>query len=145
MHVKDLRAALQEIEEIFAAAGARALQEDLSSVIELLAEKDELELPAFLEVLKNTLSGRLPDTPNEWLRRLSEVELNEAVFLKVFSELAEAPCTKAQLVSIAESYTGTKVKSKQSKRDLLEAIKSEFYGRLYDRDADKIAERATPW
>ena len=81
----------------------------------------------------------------EWLRRLNGAELNEASFLQVFSDLAKAPCMKGEFLAIAEAYTGGKLKVSTPKKDLLEAIKSEFYGRLYERDADKIAQRATPW
>jgi len=143
MDVKDLRVALQEIEEVFAAAGAKPVQKDLASILELLNDKDHVELPAFLEELRRKLSDK-PEV-GEWVRRLNEVQLNEASFLQVFSDLGKAQCAKGQFLTIAEAYTGGKLKASSSKKDLLEAIKSEFYGRLYERDADKMAERATPW
>jgi hypothetical protein len=143
MHVRDLRAALQEIEEVFAAAGAKPAQKDLASLLELLNDNDDLDLSAFLESLRRNLLEK-PGAA-EWVRRLNETELNEASFLQIFSELTASPGTKAEFQAVAEAYTGSKLKAKQSKNDFLEAIKSEFYGRLYERDADKIAERATPW
>jgi hypothetical protein len=143
MHVKDLRAALQEITEVFAAAGAKPVQKDLASLLELLDDKDELELATFLQHLRRDLADK--PGPDEWLRRLNEAQVDEASFLQVFSDLRKAPCTKTDLLAIAEIYARTKFKSKDSKNLLLDAIKSEFYGRLYDHDADKIAARATPW
>jgi hypothetical protein len=127
---------------VFAAAGAKSAQKDLASLLELLNDNDDLDLSAFLESLRRNLEK--PGAP-EWIRRLSEAELNEASFLQVFSDLTASPCTKTEFKTIAEAYTGSKLKAKQSKNDFLEAIKSEFYGRLYERDVDKIAARATPW
>ena len=143
MHVRDLRAALQEIEEVFAAAGAKPIQKDLASLLELLNDNDDLELSAFLESLRRNLLEKPGAT--EWARRLKEAELNEAPFLQVLSDLTASTCTKAEIKTVAEAYTGSKLKAKQSKNDFLEAIKSEFYGRLYERDVDKISARATPW
>ena len=143
MHVKDLRVALEEIEEVFDAAGAKPVQKDLASVVELLKDNDQLELPSFLEELRR----RLADKPEvgDWVRRLNDAQLNDASFLQVFSELGKSPCTKAELLTIAEGYTRGKLKANTPKKDLLEAIKSEFYGRVYDRDADKMGEGVTPW
>ena len=143
MHVKDLRAALQEVAEVFAAAGAKPVQKDLASLLELLDDKDDLELSAFLQHLRRNLADK--SGPDDWLRRLNEAQVNEASFLQVFSDLSKAACTKSDLLAIAEIYARTKFKSKKLQNHLLDAIKSEFYGRLYDHDADKIAARATPW
>jgi hypothetical protein len=146
MQVRDLRVALQEIEEVFAVAGAKPVQKDLTSVLELLSDKDDLELSTFLEEVRRNLSdGKGKGGGTEWLRLLNEAGLNESSFKQTFAELMKAPGTKAEVLAIAEGYTGTKQKSSQSKNDLLKAIESEFYGRLYERDADKIAERARPW
>jgi hypothetical protein len=145
MHVKDLRAALQEIEEVFSTAGVKAVQKDLASILELLGDNDNMDLSEFLEELRRNLPGPAPVPSAEWLRRLNEAGLEEAAFLKTLTELSTSACSKVELRAIAEKYTGSEFKAKDSKPVLLEAIKSEFYGRLYERDADKIAKRATPW
>ena len=58
MHVKDLRVALQEIEEVFAAAGAKPVQKDLASVLELFNDNDHLDLSAFLDDLRESSPPR---------------------------------------------------------------------------------------
>jgi hypothetical protein len=145
MHVKELRAALKEIGEVFSAAGAEALEKDLAAVIELLGNNDDLELSTFLEVLKKGLAGKLSISSDEWLQRLKDAALDESAFLRTFADLEASACPKSDLLKITENYTGSKFKAKSSKQDLLAGIKSDFYGRIYDRDADRIAKRATPW
>jgi hypothetical protein len=78
------------------------------------------------------------------VRRLKDAGLTEQKFVAVFASLeADRKIKKPELIKIAEGYTGSADLRANAKK-LLKHIKTHFYAKLCERDANELAKRATP-
>ena len=79
------------------------------------------------------------------LQKLHEAGLSEPDFLRALDEIRnDKSLKKNDIMKIAEAYVGY-VEKKASSEKLIDAIKTRFFGKIYDRDANEMAKRATPW
>jgi hypothetical protein len=87
-------------------------------------------------------------TKPAWQARLDALHdagIAEQAFLRAFDDLRnDHAIKKPDLIKIAEAYVGF-VEKKSSVERIFDAIKTRFYGKLYDHDANEMAKRATPW
>jgi hypothetical protein len=142
---QNLREILTHIGKAVGVAGASKHADAISSISDALADHDEDHVDAVVEhVAEKVASLTLPT----WQRRLDEIKaagISEAKFLSAFDALMlDKSLKKNDIVKIAEAYVGF-VDKKHSVDRVLDSIKTRFYGKLYDHDANEMAKRATPW
>ena len=155
MQVKELRAALSEIREVFSAAGTKLPERDLNELIGLLDGHDEQELDSFLEALaqdlsthSNTAKKNSTSAPNEvlvsrYMQRLQAADIDRKLFDEVFADLkSDAGMRKAEVELLAKKYLARKEPSKAKQ---LEAIETRFREFRYDRKANERAGAVSPW
>lgn len=139
MRVRDLRQILQGIERVFKVSGAKSQHAKISKVAAALEQHDHRDLGTYLKAVETEL-----DSSAGYTRRLLEAGLREAAFKMVFGALeGDRQIKKADLVRIAEGYTGSADRKAAAKK-LLKHIRTHFYTKLYERDANELAKRATP-
>jgi hypothetical protein len=135
MRVRDLRKIVQDIARVFEVAGATKQHAAISKVVAALQPHDGRALDAYLDAVEGQLS---------YARRLKDAGLTERKFIAVFTSLeADKKIKKPELIKIAEEYTGSADHTATAKK-LLKHIKTHFYAKLYERDANELAKRATP-
>lgn len=143
MLVKDLRKSIEDVKSLLKSAGhARAIGA-LDEVTDALSTIDAQTVDKFVDCLERDVRP-LVDT-NAYAEQMSAAGLDEHAFLSVWSRLnADRALKKADLQKIARSYLGDFDK-RASTDELKNDIKRGFYSRVYDRDAQAMANRATPW
>lgn len=135
MRVRDLRKIVQDIARVFEVSGATKQYAAISKVGDALQPHDGWDLDAYLDGVEGQLS---------YVRRLKSAGLTEHKFVAVFASLeADKRIKKPELIKIAEGYTGSADHRANAKK-LLKHIKTHFYAKLYERDANELAKRATP-
>jgi hypothetical protein len=146
MRVRDLRAVLQGLERIFAVAGAKTQRAAVGNVADALprGRDQEQDLTHYLKRVEEEIAGNAASPSEKYLRQLREAGLAEHDFLAVLNSIeADKSLKKADLLAIAEGYAGS-VGRKASVKNLLKHISTRFYTKLYERDANELAKRATP-
>lgn len=145
MRGQQLRELLAELRRTVGAVGAAQPAEGLAKIEKALASQDGSELSEVLASVERAASEAVAPIWEQHLLRLLGAGLDETSFLKGLAQLeADTKVKKADLVKIAERYAGL-ADRKSSVDKLLGAIKTEFYAKVYARDANEMAKRATPW
>jgi len=146
MRVRDLRAVLEDLGRIFGASGARKQHVAITQVAEALpaAKGSDQDIGLYLTTLEEELADDFAPASVKYLRKLKEAGLVEQAFLATLNLIeTDRQIKKVDLLAIAEGYTGSSDR-KASAKKLLSHIKGHFYKRLYERDANELAKRATP-
>ncbi len=145
MRVNEIKAAIENVRSILAAGGASAAERDLSKLVKLLAEQGDRDHDEYVAEVQATLaSGGKPDL-NAIAARLAAAGDSEAAFKTVLAEIESSTAIKkAEALDIAKSYGVVRI-NERSKASIIESIDKHFYWMLYQRDADAMAKRATPW
>jgi hypothetical protein len=140
-----LRDLLIDIKNAINASGSPRHAAAVDQLQAALSEHDELPISDVAQRVEATIAKL---TASNWEFRLNELvraDLSEPAFLKALDELrCDKSVNKGDMHKIAEAYVGFSNKG-ASREKLLDAIKSRFYGKIYDRDANEMAKRATPW
>jgi hypothetical protein len=144
MRGHNLREVLTDIRNAIGASGGSKHAEAVASVEAVVARHDTVEID---ELIARSDTGVAALTMPAWqvqLNRVKAAGLSEGEFLSVFDALkSDKSIKKADLFKVAEGYVGFVDKTRATER-LLDAIKTRFYGKLYDEDASAMAMRATP-
>ena len=145
MRGHQLREILNDIRTAISGSGGTKHADALDRIQSALADLDHA--PAG-DVISRVESAATTISSPPWSLKLSQLQgvgLNEAAFLKLIEEIsADKSLKKADLLQITQAYVGYADK-KASSAKMIDAIKTRFYGKIYDRDADIMAKRATPW
>jgi hypothetical protein len=145
MRGHDLRGILSDIRGAVDASGGAKHADAIATTEIAIAEHGDTSLD---QLLGNVASVVASLTRPAWMARLDQLRgagVSEQAFLTALDELRnDLTIKKPDLVKIAEGYVGF-VEKKLSNERLLDAIKTRFYGKLYDHDANEMAKRATPW
>ena len=145
MRGQQLRELLNDIRNAISGSGGAKQADALDRIQSALANLDQAPASEAIGRLDATVQGLTQPAWEAKLAQLQSAGLNEAEFLKILDELAtDKSIKKADLLKIAHGYVGYADK-KASADKLVSAIKTRFYGKIYDRDADEMAKRATPW
>ncbi|MCF6199779.1 MAG: hypothetical protein L3J67_10380 [Hyphomicrobiaceae bacterium] len=158
MKVKELRSALMELEALFEIGGTKAIKTDLCSLINFLESVDDMPLDDFFDELKAEIekissSGkeRAKSAPvkldeqaiSYYTTELEKSQDDEAQFLVILAQMdADSRVRKVELAKISERFGDSSAKTVTK---MLQSIKTRFYEKVYDRDANAMARRATPW
>ena len=154
MKVSELRVVLDDLQVIYAAAGAKSQAGDVKSVLDLFDGFDDVDVDAFLAELREEISpstesvdvtpGRA-DVVESFVRRLLQAGTDRAAFEAVWSELAcHSSVTKSEMDSIAHRFTGGR-RSWGTRKLAHDAIKVRFVERSYQAGKMKLLEKFTPW
>jgi glycerol-3-phosphate O-acyltransferase len=145
MRGHDLREILADIRNAVGSTGGTKYAEAIAATEAAIAPQDNVQLE---QLIANVDAAVASLTKPAWQCRLDELReagLAEQAFLRALDDLRnDHAIKKPDLLKIAESYVGY-VEKKLSTDRLLDAIKTRFYGKLYDYDANEMAKRATPW
>ena len=145
MRGHQLREILGDIRSAISGSGGTKQAEALDKLQAALTDFDQAPSSEIISHLDKTVTGLTQSAWEVKLAQLQSAGLNESEFLIIVEELStDKTIKKADLLKIAQAYVGYADK-KASADKLISAIKTRFYGKIYDRDADEMAKRATPW
>ena len=147
MRAEQLKVALDEIREIFAAAGLATATSDFARLAAYVEKQGDRDLDDVLseirEKLDPTASKRVAVAQH--VGRLTQAGLDEPKFRSALSQLrTDLTLDKQDVLQVLKDYGVIRISGK-SRDDLLESLDKYFYWLLYNRDADAMAKRATPW
>lgn len=159
MDVKELRAALERIESLYAAAGSAGAAKDLRSVAHLLDGFDGKSVEAFLaetkEQLERPVSTKTAAADLERVTmhadQLLAAGIDQGEFDKALSELdVDEIVGKAEWAAIANRYrnaptNGTHVYKFKSNKEARAAIRDAFIERHEAHSKRGIIDRITKW
>lgn len=144
MRVNELKEAIENVRAVLAAGGAGTAERDLARLIDLLAAQGDKDLDTYISEVKAVLDPKGPDV-GLFIARLKSAGDDEKVFKSTLDEIAKAPAIKKpEALKIAQGYGVIRL-NERSKASIVESIEKHFYWSLYQRDADAMAKRATPW
>jgi hypothetical protein len=145
MLVQDLRSMLLDARALLAVAGNAKAADAIEELTAALEDKASEDAESFFERLRQQLQDHVPTAVVGYASQLQHTGLSEARFLDVWNQIAtDKSVKKADLQSIMHAYAG-RVDKKATAAQLLEDLKRAFYTRLYDRDAQAMANSSTPW
>lgn len=144
MRVNEIREAIENLRPVLAAGGAGAAERELAKLVELLGTHDDRDLDEFIAEIRSSIEAAKPD-PSIFVNRLVAAGDDEARFKSALAEVAAAATVKKpEALDIAKRYGVIRIDTK-SRASIIESIEKHFYWMLYQRDADAMAKRATPW
>lgn len=145
MRGHQLRSLLSDISRALGASSGAKHAAAFEAAQRALVKADDAPVE---QIAKHVSCAAVSIAAAPWEKCLSDLQgagISEADFLRLLAELAaDKSIQKADVFKIAEGYVG--YADKRASRDkLLDAIKTRFYGKIYDHDANEMAKRATPW
>jgi hypothetical protein len=147
MRATELMRPLEEIRETFIAAGLAVPAKEIADVISVLEAHGDRKLDEILQ----EISARLDPAAQRQLvcakhvKALRAAKFDEPTFRRALESLrGDKSADKADVLQIAKDYGVIRMSGK-SRDGYLESIDKYFYWALYNRDADEMAKRATPW
>lgn len=138
---------IQEIKKIFSAAGVPAAESDFQQLAAYIEQKGDKEIDALFDEIRVNLdpSSRKKLLLNQHLTALRAAELEPTTFKSALDALSrDSILDKNDVLQVAKAYGVIRIAGK-SKASYVESIDKHFYWMLYNRDADAMAKRATPW
>jgi hypothetical protein len=145
MRVNDLRTILEDMKNVLAASGEKRTGEALGQVASALQHVGDKPLGEFIAALTADVNSMALPLAEKYSIRLKAARLEEGPFMSVWNELSgDDRLKKADLQRICILFVG-QVDKKATTAQLKTDIKRAFFTRLYDRDAQAMANRATPW
>lgn len=144
MRVRDLRAVLKDIQRVFKVSGAKAQEAAFAKLSFSFQRQDGCDLDSCLRAVEIEVQAAALPQPTTYLRRLREIGLDEPAFRDLIEKLEkDRSLAKSDLATIVERYTGAADRRATSKK-LIKQLRTHFYAKLYERDANELAKRATP-
>jgi hypothetical protein len=147
MRADRLKHGIQEIRSILSAAGAASAETDFAKLEEFFDHHGDRDLDELLVEIRAKLDpvSKKQDIIARHLDRLKSAGFDESKFHAVLQAIKnDKTFDKDDVLQIAKAYGVIRISGK-SKASYIESIDKHFYWRLYNRDADEMAKRATPW
>lgn len=140
-----LRAILHDIQSVLSAGGATAQAKAVVQLSDALKPSDEKEVADIAASVGAAVAAASAPAWQKHASALRAAGLDEAKFQQAFLGVSgDKSLKKSDVAAIAKDY-GLRVEAKASTARLLEQVKGAFYEKLYERDANTMAKRATPW
>jgi hypothetical protein len=144
MRVRDLRAVLGDIQRVFKVSGAKTQEAALAKLATTLRSQDGRDLDSYLKALEDEIQAASLPPAAAYFRELEAIGFNEQAFKDLADRLErDRTLGKSDLVAIVERYTGSADRRTTMKK-LIKQLRAHFYAKLYERDANALAKRATP-
>jgi hypothetical protein len=159
MDIKELKAALQRIEDLYSAAGAMTAAKDLRNVTQLLDGHDGMSVDSFIAET-NELLSRPPASKTTTIHedrvayhanRLLAAGIDQKTFDNALNDLdSDASVGKAEWAAIANRYRnaptkGTYIYKFKSNKLARAAIRDAFIERHEAKSKRGIIDRLTKW
>jgi hypothetical protein len=144
MRVQDLKDAIESFKDVLVVSGNKKQVSAVTAITEALTEHADKDVDMFLDELGKSLDSQASAAPH-YIQRLVAAGLDESLFKAAWQELdSDRALNKETLQNICKGYTGSFDK-RAGLTTLKNDIKRAFEARLYDRDAQAMANSATPW
>ena len=157
MYVKELSDIIQQIEGVYADAGASRAAADLGELLSLFEGYEDMPVEDFLEEFRRLYvkqprkSGTKTQTPidevlvSRYARRLKDAGNDRAKFNAVFQELnGDRKARKDEVNRIQHLYIGGR-EAYPTRKAAMDAIAENFNYNRYQSGVLKDIEKATPW
>jgi hypothetical protein len=147
MRATELKRPLEEIRETFAAAGLTVPAKDIADVLAYIDAQGDRDIDHLMAEIKLKLDPAAHKhlLCAKHLKALRSAKFIEADFKAALEALrSDKAAEKGDVHQIAKDYGVIRINGK-SRETYLESLDKYFYWALYNRDADEMAKRATPW
>ncbi|MFY9642872.1 MAG: hypothetical protein WCD20_20405 [Rhodomicrobium sp.] len=147
MRADRLKHAIQDIRSILGSAGATAAETDFAKLEEFIELNGDRDLDELLAEVRAKLdpAQKKQEAIAQYLDKLQSSGFDEAKFHGALQAIKnDKTFDKDDVLLIAKAYGVIRISGK-SKSSYIESIDKHFFWRLYNRDADEMAKRATPW
>lgn len=135
---------LADIETVLESASASPRREAVRELMNLVAH-DTRSIDDIAKSLERSAQESIKPVYQQYLEELLAAEYDEKLFLEVFGRLSKDKAVKkSDVLKIALSY-GRHRSLTGSVDKLLQDVRTSFYERVYERDAQLMAKRATPY
>jgi hypothetical protein len=142
MRASELRVVIDDIRDLVESAGNPQLAQCFGELAEELAVDGEAE--DAIRRLRAAVDALSIPAPARYIARLKAAGLDESAFGSIFQAIvSDRTLQSKDLVTIVQEYSGRRPRG-TSKVLLHEGLKRAFNTKLYDRDAQELANRATP-
>lgn len=138
---------LREISGILHASGAAAAEKDVLALMATLETGEKRPVEEVLADLERRLDPSSEKTKliARHASALIEADLDERKFATALEAIRQdKKLDKADVAALAKGAGVIRIEAK-SRASAVDSIEKHFYWRLYNRDADAMAKRATPW
>jgi len=148
MRADQLGAVLRDVEGVLTSAGAGSAGADIAALAEYLEHQGARDADEVIAEIKEKLDPataiRLAVAGH--VERLKAAGFDETAFKSAFASLkADATLRKPDdLLQVLKGYGVIRI-SGRTQKSYLDSLEKHFYWLLYNRDADAMAGRATPW
>lgn len=143
MRVGELSVILDEVARLLASGGGASAARDLEKLRALLEQHSDRDLGDYLSEIEHKLDPVSRAAVH--IARLKEAELDERRFEVALERMrADDAISKDAAIAVAKGYGVIRLTTR-SRSTVIESIDKHFHWMLYNRDADALAKRATPW
>lgn len=144
MRADEFRAVIDEIQGVLKAAGNQAVSDRLGDLARELEVVGDGDIDSMVERLRRVVDQMGAPVSARYTARLLDAGLDEGEFARVMDDIGrDASLKKQELQSILKSYTG-RFDKKAGVEQLKSDLKRAFYAKVYEHDAQNMANRATP-
>jgi hypothetical protein len=144
MRVRDLRSILGDIQRVFKASGAKKQETAFTKLSVTLEAQDGRDLDSYLKAVEDEIQADSLPRATTYLRLLDEIGFDEPAFRDFIEKLEQdRSLPKNELIAVVEGYAGSADRRGTAKK-LIKQLSAKFYAKLYERDANELAKRATP-
>ena len=147
MRAEQLKDVLDEVKSIFSAAGVTAVEKDIALLADYVASHGSRELDDVFAEMRDRLdpAGKKKLASLRHIQALRDAGMDEARFSEALTAIkSDRTLDKGDIAQLAKDYGVIRINAK-SRDACIESIDKYFYWSLYNRDADEMAKRATPW
>ena len=145
MRGNGLRAILQDIQSALTAGGGAAQAKALEKLSQSFETQDAASVSDIASSVEATITEASLPSWQKHARALKAAGLDEREFSRAFAAIAnDKSLKKSDLAEIAKEYE-VRVGPKLTSEKIADKIRGAFYEKLYERDANAMAKRATPW
>jgi glycosyltransferase A (GT-A) superfamily protein (DUF2064 family) len=147
MRASELKTALCEIQDIFAASGSASVANAVGEFATFIDQQGDRDLDEVVAEIAEKLDpvARKQLVIARHVKRLKQSNLVEAAFQEALAVIrADKALDAADVLKIAKDFGVIRIGGK-TRAAVIESIDKHFYWLVINRDADAMAQRATPW
>lgn len=146
MQARQLSDTLNELRDILVAAGVKDADLEVGGLARWIGEQGgsaEEAVAKIAQALDPAQQRRVAVLRH--VGALTSAGFDEGAFKGAFAQLsADKQVGKDEMLDVAKALGVIRIEGK-SRKSYLESIEKYFYWALYNRDANEMARRATPW
>jgi hypothetical protein len=147
MRAEQLKLALLEIKGLFTAAGVAAVEKDMDTIADYVGRDGSRNVDQLISEIRAKLDPSVSKAVRiaQHVASLKEAGLQEQSFHAAIDGLRmDKSMDKTDVLKVLQAFGVIRINGK-SRESYIESLDKHFYWLLYNRDADAMAQRATPW